>query len=242
MYVANERASNGDVPVDALLAALRRAAEQDGVEDVDAVVAEFATFVRAQAPQIASQRSTRRQNGPWATAALSAGVLVTAALGAVAGGVVANPFLPGAPDDAAVSAAADEPTGLDADATGWSGDAATGTAAQGDAGTGGVAAGGSVDLGAITSTDPDALAGIAELREEALAASLAEAPVTTAADQPAGSTDGATSPDLTAGPDASGTAATGASGTSGTSDGTDAATGTTTTTTTTTSASAEGAP
>lgn len=91
--MAIERANNGNVPVDALLAALRRAAEEDGVDDVDAVVAEFATFVRAQAPQLASAAPSRRQGSGWTTAVLAAGALTTAAFGAVASGLVANPLI-----------------------------------------------------------------------------------------------------------------------------------------------------
>lgn len=90
--MANERANNGNVPVDALLAALRRAAEEDGVDDVDAVVAEFATFVRAQAPQLASAAPSRRQGSGWTTAVLAAAALTTAAFGAVASGLVADPL------------------------------------------------------------------------------------------------------------------------------------------------------
>jgi len=91
--VAIERANRGDVSVDAVLAALRRAAEDDGIEDVDAVVAEFATFVRAQAPHLASQRLQHRPQGArWRTAAATV-TIAAATVGALATGVVSNPFL-----------------------------------------------------------------------------------------------------------------------------------------------------
>jgi len=91
--VAIERANRGDVSVDAVLAALRRAAEDDGIEDVDAVVAEFATFVRAQAPHLASQRLQRRPRGArWRTAAATV-TIAAATVGAFTTGVVSNPFL-----------------------------------------------------------------------------------------------------------------------------------------------------
>jgi len=90
--VAIERANRGDVSVDAVLAALRRAAEDDGIEDVDAVVAEFATFVRAQAPHLASQRLQRRPRGArWRTAAATV-TIAAATVGAFTTGVVSNPF------------------------------------------------------------------------------------------------------------------------------------------------------
>lgn len=101
--MATERAANGEIPVEALLAQLRRAAEQDGVEDVDAVVAEFATFVRAQAPRIAAQRAGRRSGVSWSSALLTAGALSVAAFGAVASGLVTNPFLPSTPSFASAS-------------------------------------------------------------------------------------------------------------------------------------------
>ena len=91
--MAIERANRGDVSVDAVLAALRRAAEDDGIEDVDAVVAEFATFVRAQAPHLASQRLQRRPRGArWRTAAATV-TIAAATVGAFTTGVVSNPFL-----------------------------------------------------------------------------------------------------------------------------------------------------
>ena len=90
--MAIERANRGDVSVDAVLAALRRAAEDDGIEDVDAVVAEFATFVRAQAPHLASQRLQRRPRGArWRTAAATV-TIAAATVGAFTTGVVSNPF------------------------------------------------------------------------------------------------------------------------------------------------------
>ena len=91
--MAIERANRGDVSVDAVLAALRRAAEDDGIEDVDAVVAEFATFVRAQAPHLASQRLQRRPRGArWRTAAATV-TIAAATVGAFTTGVVSNPFV-----------------------------------------------------------------------------------------------------------------------------------------------------
>lgn len=167
MNVANERASNGNVPVDALLGALRRAAEQDGVDDVDAVVAEFATFVRARAPHLATASSTRpARSGTWTTALLCVGAVATLAIGAVTAGVVSNPLRAGrtattatadAPSDPAVALL---PSDAPLDGTGTGG-AATGRSTN------------TPDAGAAAVspfTDPDALAVVAEQQLEAGAA------------------------------------------------------------------------
>ncbi len=112
--MATDPRTNGKVQVDALLGALRRAAENDGVEDVDAVVAQFATFVRAQAPHLAVSAHTtpNRSRRGWATATLAVGA-ITAAIGAVVTGAVPNPFLQ-SPAPASAVAAGGETAGLDA--------------------------------------------------------------------------------------------------------------------------------
>lgn len=159
--MAAERASNDNVPVDALLAALRRAAEEDGVEDVDAVVAEFATFVRAHAPHLASAQVTRRSTPSWTTALLAAGALTTAAFGAVASGIAPNPFL--GQGSRASAATAD---GQDADAPPASIDAVVAGAGATASGTGSPGVGDATAAPSITYSDPDFLAVVAEQRAE----------------------------------------------------------------------------
>jgi hypothetical protein len=93
--MARHRTRNREVPADALLSALRQAAEKDGARDVEAVVAHFATYVRAQAPHLAvtDHRPTprhRRRVAPAAT--VVATLAIAGGLGAVASGAVANPF------------------------------------------------------------------------------------------------------------------------------------------------------
>ena len=178
--MATERAANGEIPVEALLAQLRRAAEQDGVEDVDAVVAEFATYVRAQAPRIAAQRAGRRNGLSFSGALLTAGALSVAAFGAVASGLVTNPFLPSTPSGSDVSAGTDDrDTGAGdlvlagLDGTGGTSGAAddgqrdTGTAdgtATADTLADPAAATEFTETAPMTFTDPDALAVLAEQR------------------------------------------------------------------------------
>jgi hypothetical protein len=174
--VTTERATNGEIPVEALLAQLRRAAERDGVEDVDAVVAEFATYVRAQAPRIAAQRAGRRSGLSWSGALLTAGALSVAAFGAVASGLVALPFLPSAASSADATARgadqdADDALGLTglvgSDGTAADGQASNGTGtgdgsastatATTDALTEPAPVGAFAETAPMTFTDPDAL-------------------------------------------------------------------------------------
>ena len=176
--MATERVANGEIPVEALLAQLRRAAEQDGVEDVDAVVAEFATFVRAQAPRIAAQRAGRRGGMSWSGALLTAGALSVAAFGAVASGLVTNPFLPSLPasaDATAGDADQDADDALVLAGPVGSGDAAAdGQASNGAAATGDTLAPEVLvetapaiefaETAPMNFTDPDALAMLAEQR------------------------------------------------------------------------------
>jgi len=171
--VAIERANRGDVSVDAVLAALRRAAEDDGIEDVDAVVAEFATFVRAQAPHLASQRLQHRPQGArWRTAAATV-TIAAATVGALATGVVSNPFLgttsieaSAASDVSDVSAVSDASTagvGVDMSDTApmTGGAASTNTPAADGVGAETIVDEPPVELAfsaSMTFTDPDALA------------------------------------------------------------------------------------
>ena len=174
--MATERVTNGEIPVEALLAQLRRAAERDGVEDVDAVVAEFATYVRAQAPRIAAQRAGRRSGLSWSGALLTAGALSVAAFGAVASGLVALPFLPSAAFSADATARgadqdADDALGLTglvgSDGTAADGQASNGTGtgdgsastatATTDALTEPTPVGAFAETAPMTFTDPDAL-------------------------------------------------------------------------------------
>lgn len=199
--MATERAANGEIPVEALLAQLRRAAERDGVEDVDAVVAEFATFVRAQAPRIAAQRAGRHSGLSWSGALLTAGALSVAAFGAVASGLVTNPFLPSAASSADATARdadqdADDALGL----TGLVG--SDGTAADGQTpngtGTGDGSAstatattvalteptpvGAFAETAPMTFTDPDALGSQAPSASCTTSSTTPVAPSTSAAD------------------------------------------------------------
>ena len=196
-----ERASNDSVPVDALLAALRRAAEEDGVEDVDAVVAEFATFVRAQAPYLASSPAARRSTSSWTTALLAAGALTTAAFGAVASGVVPNPFL-----GTGTRAMADTSDASDASDAGDLGD---GSGVDGAGvivapavdGNGASTPSGGAPAGAgahtATYTDPDFLAVVAEQRAEQTAETPVP-PITTPSSDPAGDATATTAPTVPA--------------------------------------------
>jgi molecular chaperone DnaK len=177
--VATERTTNGGVPVDALLAALRRAAEDDGVDDVDAVVAEFATFVRAQAPRLVSQRPRRSSHLSWSGSLLAAGAMATAAFGAVASGLVANPFLGGTSSTSTASASgsgadtvepsfgATAPSDAPADAPTWAGSSpiASGSSSAAAADVEIVWS----DAPSTAYTDPDALELVAEQRLASLA-------------------------------------------------------------------------
>jgi hypothetical protein len=183
--VASERIRKGDPSIDDVLAALRRAAERDGVEDVDAVVAQFATFVRAQAPHLASaprrHSSGSRSGGGARTLALLGSAAVIAGLVAgVATGRIANPLR------STTSATADASDGTSDDAPlpvgvtpnlgqggGTAGSGATGVPAPGGAGDGGAVdplqSGGEtlIEIGAddvvdspvaaMTFSDPDAV-------------------------------------------------------------------------------------
>ena len=91
--MATNHHRSDELPVEALLGALRTAAERDGVEDVDAVVAQFATFIRAQAPRLATQRGPTRWT-PSLTGMISGAAVAAAAAGfvVIGTGVAANPF------------------------------------------------------------------------------------------------------------------------------------------------------
>ncbi len=203
--MATERAANGEIPVEALLAQLRRAAEQDGVEDVDAVVAEFATFVRAQAPRIAAQRAGRRSGMSWSSALLSAGALSVAVFGAVASGLVTNPFLPSTPSYAGATDrdATDRAGGIDGDVLVVSPGGVTSDGAGSAPGPANDAAATDpfvepapatefAETTPMTFTDPDALALLAEQRSAGPTpppSTTPVAPSTTAPDAPGAAVD-----------------------------------------------------
>lgn len=193
-----ERAFNDSVPVDALLAALRRAAEEDGVEDVDAVVAEFATFVRAQAPYLASSPAARRSTSSWTTALLAAGALTTAAFGAVASGVVPNPFL-GTGTRAMADASDASDAGDLGDGSGVDGAGVIVAPAVDGNGASTPSGGAPAGVGAPTATytDPDFLAVVAEQRAEQTAETQVP-PITTPSSDPAGDATATTAPTVPA--------------------------------------------
>ncbi len=241
--MALERTSSGDIPVERLLAQLRRAAEQDGVEDVDALVAEFATYVRAQAPRLASRHSMhaggghsggghpgsgRGTGGSKSTAFLAVSAVLVLAFGATVSGAIPNLLLPESSTSSNPGSATAEGTTHDSgsDEADPSTPAAGAATRAPDAGpvTGqpDVAV---ADLVPLFSTDPDALAVLAEQRSEA----PTPAAPTLAAPTPAAP--GTPNPVAITGPvDAADAAST------ATTDSPDPAAGTTTTTTTTTPA------
>ncbi len=246
--MALERTSSGDIPVEKLLAQLRRAAEQDGVEDVDGLVAEFATYVRAQAPRLASQHTMhsgrghsggghpgggRAAGGSKSTALLVVSAVLVLAFGATVSGAIPNLLRPASSTSshAATSTAegvTQDPGSNEADpSTPASGAATQAPDASPVAGQPDAAGADPVPL---YSTDPDALAVLAEQRSEAPtpAAPTPAAPGTPssgATTDPVDAADGAT-PATT---DPSDPAPP-----SDPADATDAGAGTTTTTTTTT--------
>ena len=149
---------SGDADIDALLGALRRAAEDDGVEDVDAVVAQFATFVRARAPHLASHHARHRTGrSSWGGATIAAGLLVAAAVGAVASGVVTDPFGGGRSTPAVADGA------VDADAA--SGESVIVLPAGGASASAGPATGGATGDGDIAADDPSDTAPVGEVTE-----------------------------------------------------------------------------
>jgi hypothetical protein len=208
----------GDPSIDDVLAALRRAAERDGVEDVDAVVAQFATFVRAQAPHLASaprrHGSGSRSGGGARTLALLGSAAVIAGLVAGVGtGRIANPLR------STTSATADASDGTSDDAPlpvgvtpnlgqggGTAGSGATGVPAPGGVGDGGAVhpleSGGEtlIEIGAddvvdspvaaMTFSDPDAV-----VLDQGSAGPTDAAPVSPAA--PAMTSPAVTSPAVT---------------------------------------------